>query len=366
MKNKKIFWDLPDIGFEEEEMVIKSIKSGYVGARGKIVKKFEEEIKKKFNVKHAVTVNNGTSALLVSLFALKEYLGKEIKIAVPSFTFIASVNTSLIVGKEVKLIDCNCDTWNIDLNKIPKNIDVIMSVDVGGLPCDYDRLRELKVPILADSAESAGARYKGILVGSQCEIHCFSLHRAKIITAGEGGFITTNSTDLYNLIISWINHGYDPNRKEWEYKHRYIGLNCRMTDLEAAIGLIQLKKLERYVEERRRKARIYKEIIGDLVEYQRAPEYAFHPYFFFGILLKNYSQEKFCKKMYESGIVVKTWTAVHLQPYIQKLKKCRFKCLPMSEEISRRIVLLPIHNKLSLKDVEHIAEKVRKILLRRG
>ena len=181
------------------------------------------------------------------------------------------------------------------LEDIPAEADVIMPVDVGGLPVDYDELKKADLPMIADSAESVGAIYKDEYVGSQADIHCFSFQRSKIITTGEGGMITTNNYDLYHILKSWCNHGYDLAKKPWQYEYSGLGLNCRMTDLEASIGLVQLEKLEYYVQKRIRIAEIYKEILGNLVEYQEIPDYAIHPYFFFGILIDS-DNDEFCKK----------------------------------------------------------------------
>lgn len=353
---QRIPWDMPDIGDEEVNAVISSIKSGHLGAHGPFVEKFENAIKEKIGVKYAIAVSNGTLALLAGLFALRDYLGKELTIGVPSFTFIASANTSALVGG-IKLTDCNRQTWNIEAANVPDNIDVLMPVDVGGLTCDYDSLKNLGIPIIADSAESIGAKYKGDYVGKQADIHCFSLHRAKIITTGEGGIITTNNKDLYEIIKSWANHGYDNTRKKWQYKHNSLALNFRMTDLEAAIGVAQLNKLDHYVAMRRERARIYKDILDDLVIYQDEPAYAFHPYFFFGVLL-DCDQNKFCNKIYELGIQVKTWDPAHKQKHFCNVKGD----FTNTNFISERVVLLPIHNRLSLDETEYVAGAVRKII----
>ena len=353
---KKIPWDRSDISNEEIESVIDSIKSGHLGGNGPNVRKLEKEFCSKIGVKHSIAVNNGTSALLVSLFAMREYLGKELKVAVPSFTFIASANTSQIVG-EALLTDCDKNTWNITENYVPDEANVIMPVDVGGLPVNYDRLHSVGLPIIADSAESAGAKINGQYVGSQADIHCFSLHRTKIFTAGEGGIITTNNEDLYSLLKSWVNHGYDTFRKSWQYKHIRLALNCRMTDLEASIAIIQLKKLDYYVKKRRERAAIYKQVLGDIVQYQQEPENTLHPYFFFGILVPN-DNNLVCQKAEELGIGLKTWDPVHWQEHFRNDKWF----FPNADDIGKKVVLLPIHNRLSISDTFYVAESIKNLL----
>lgn len=355
---KNIKWGEPDVGDEEIASVVSSLKYGYVGANGPVVRQFEQEFARKLGARYAIAVNNGTSALLAALLAFRHRLGS-IRVGVPTFSFIASANTAAEVGSAISLIDCNPKTWNIEYDLVPHDIDVLMTVDVGGLSCDYDRLKGLGVPIIADSAESAGAKYKGESIGAQANVHCFSFHRAKIITTGEGGMITTNNGELCELIRTLVNHGYDPDKKPWEYKHIMRAFNFRMTELEAAVGLVQLRKLDRYVSERRRKASIYRDIIAELAEYQEEPEDCLHPYFFFGILIEK-EPGRFCEEMYKMGIEVKTWPPAHRQrPYRNVAGH-----FPNADRVADRIVLLPIHNGLTEKDVEYVAEMVRKLLKR--
>lgn len=352
---KKILWDEPDIGDEEIASVMSTLKTRWVGSNGPMVKQFEQEFAQKVGAKYAIAVNNGTSALMTALLAYKVKMGK-LTVGVPTFTFIASANISMEVAGDIRLIDCSKKTWNIEKGFIPKDINILMPVDVGGLPCEYDPLKELGIPIVADSAESMGGIYKGKLIGTQADVHCFSLHRAKIITCGEGGMITTNNEELANLMRSLANHGYDATRLPWEYKHNIRAYNFRMTELEAAVGLAQLKKLERYVNERRKKAKIYREIICELAEYQEEPPDCVNPYFFLGILIKK-DQRWFCEEMEKLGITVKTWTPVHQQvPYKQ------FGKLPNADWIAKKVILLPIHNRLSEEDTTFIAETTRRLL----
>lgn len=358
---KNIVWGIADITEDEIAAVNKSISSGIVGGGGPNVEKYETELSAKLGVKHAIAVNNGTTALLVSLFALKEYLGKEkIKVAVPSFTFIASVNSSKIAGS-VKLIDCSLDTWNIESQNIVDvidDIDIIMPVDVGGLPVDYDSLKLLGKPIIADSAESAGAKYKDEYVGSQADIHCFSTHRAKIFTTGEGGFITTNNDDLNYLIRSWGNHGYAKEREKWEYRHERVSLNARITDIEASIGRVQLRKLDYYVDKRKKNALIYREALSGLVEFQHEPEYASHPYFFFGIKVKS-DINKICQIASEKGVSLKTWAPAHFQKHYNSEV---YSNLKNSTELGNQVILLPIHNKIEENQIKYVSKILRQIL----
>jgi len=353
MKNR-IRWDVPDIGQEEIDAVVASISDRWVGSNGPAVERLEVAFAERVGARHALAVNNGTSALLVALYAMRHRLGP-IRVGVPSFTFIASANTAAEVGESITLIDCDPVTWNIMLDRVPSDINVLMTVDVGGLPCDYDVLRESRKSIIADSAESAGATYRGQPVGAQADVHCFSLHRAKIIAAGEGGMVTTNDTELYGLMRRIANHGYAEDKGKWSYSHDIRGFNFRMTELEAVVALVQLSKLDRYVAERRAKAAIYREVLGDLCMYQA--DDVGHPYFFFGALIEP-EPDWLCAEMDERGIDVKTWTAVHRQPLYGHLPGY----FPNADFISDHVVLLPIGNTLDERDVRYVAEVARGLL----
>jgi len=354
---KLIKWSESDIGEEEIEAVVESMRTGYVGANGPLTREFEKKFAKKVGAKYALAVCNGTCALYCALLALR-YMREPLKVAVPSFTFVASANTVNAVTEDFVLVDCSRDTWNVEAKNVPKNVNLLMSVDVGGLPCDYDSLDSLDVQLLADSCESLGAKYKGKLVGSQAYVHTFSFHRAKIITTGEGGMITTDYKPLYDVMRMLANHGYDKERKPWQYRHYMRGFNFRMTEIQSAIGLVQLRKLDRYVRERREKANIYRDVLCDLVGYQHEPSYAEHPYFFFGITIDK-NVDAFCEKMLKHGIEVKTWTAIHKQrPY----RLYDNGSLKNAEWLSNHVVLLPIHNRLTEEQTKHVAKIVKDIL----
>jgi len=360
---KFIPWARPDIGEEEIKAVADSMKSTWIGGNGPLVKEFEKKWAKEMCVRYAIAVNNGTSALLCGLQALRQ-IYRELTIAVPTFTFIATVNCAHEIGKKVILLDCDRRTWNIRESNIDlmRGINILMPVDVAGLPVDYDSLKNLNTPILADSAESAGARYKGERIGSQADIHTFSLHSTKTITTGEGGMITTNNEGLHNLMQSIVNQGYAGKKDPWEYLHPNIGFNYRMAEPQAALGLVQLKKLDKYVKARISNAHIYKDILGDLVGYQKVPRNCIHPYFIFAILIDN--QITFCREMYKKGIQVKvTWRPAHRQPcYNHRVGGQFWYRFPNAENISRKVVSLPIYNGISEEDIKYIAETARKIL----
>jgi len=353
-KTPIIYWAEPSLGEEEKELLEQVIDSTWIGGNGPLVKQFEKEFARKVGARYALAVNNGTSALLCAILALKE---KWIlpTFSVPTFTFIATVNSVKVLDLEFDLIDCKRDTWNIDPKKVRTKTDVLITVDVGGLPCDYKELRKRKQFILEDAAEAFGATYRGKKIGSIADVTTFSLHSAKIISSGEGGFCTTNDKELYEIMRSITNQGYTREKKPWEYEHVRVGLNFRMTEMQAAIGLVQLRKSDKFLRLRQEIAKIYKEELYKYGEFQKVPRDRTHPYFLFGILVEPKIRDKLCKEMLKQGVQTKiTWKPVHLQkPYLRKRKRKKFK---VSEEIYRRIISLPIHNSLSEEDAKEVVD----------
>jgi perosamine synthetase len=347
---KSINWDDQDIGSEEINSALKSLSNG-VGAKGENLEILEKEFQDRLGCKHAILVSNCTTALMTSLLALKEVYPEIKKIAVPSFTFIASANAAKFVLDDVELVDCDLDNWNIRVEDVPKDVDVVMLVDVGGVPCDYDEFKKLGVHLIADSAESLGSTYKDRQIGTQVDLHCFSFQRSKIITSGEGGLITTNNDQLAEICRSIVNHGYSTNKKSYEYIHNRFGLNFRMCDIEAAILREQLKKLDLYVERRNQVARKYTEALSSKSKVQIIPNYCKSNYFFYGIMVDAQIRNQMSEYLIDNGIVVKCWTAVHQQ------KLWKTSGLPNATQISDSIILLPIHNKITNDEVDYIIHK---------
>ena len=347
---KSINWDDQDIGSEEINAALKSLSNG-VGAKGENLELLEKEFQNRLGCKHAILVSNCTTALMTSLLALKEVYPEIKKIAVPSFTFIASANAAKFVLDDVELVDCDLDDWNIRVEDVPKDVDVVMLVDVGGVPCDYDEFKKLGVHLVADSAESLGSTYKDQQIGTQVDLHCFSFQRSKIITSGEGGLITTNNDELAKICRSIVNHGYSSNKKSYEYIHNRFGLNFRMCDIEAAILRKQLKKLDLYVERRNQVAQRYTKSLSSKFKVQIVPDYCRSNYFFYGIMVDPQIRNQMSEYLIENGIVVKCWTAVHQQ------ELWKTSGLPNATLISDSIILLPIHNKITNHEIDYIIQK---------
>ncbi len=344
---RSINWDDQDITSSEILAAVGSLRKG-VGAKGENITKLENEFQDLLGCKHAILVSNCTTALITSLLALKEIHPHLKKIVVPSFSFIAPANASKFVFDEVELVDCSTKDWNIRVEDIPDDADAIMLVDVGGVPCDYDKFKELGIPIIGDSAESLGSTYKGQQIGTQVDLHCFSFQRSKIVTCGEGGLITTNDDQLAEICRSIVSHGYSSDKKSFEYIHNRFGLNFRMCDVEAAILRKQIKKLDKYVSRRNEVAKRYTEGLKGYYRVQIVPDYCTSNYFFYGILTNQLARDRLAKYLLDNGIKVKCWTSIHKQELWKKDN------LPIATWLSDGVVLLPIHNNISNRDVDYI------------
>lgn len=344
-----IKWDDPDIEKEEIDAVSMSLRSS-LGSKAQEIKYLEAEFKNQIGCKHAILVSNGTTALFTALNAIKFYNNVK-KIDVPSFTFIASASMAKFAIENVNLIDCSPASWIPEVKNLSEDSDIVMTVDVGGVSCDYDKLKKSGKIILADSAESLGTKYKGKPIGTQADIHCFSFQNSKIITCGEGGLITTNNDDYASFCRSFINHGYSENKKEFDYVHDIAGFNFRMCGTEASILAVQLKKLPKYLVRRQEIGQFFDNQLSAKFKVQRIPSFCSTNRFFYAILINPNSREKMVEHLNKKNIKVKCWKACHKQkPFLLE-----DSLLPESSKISDSNILLPIHNKLTDAEVEHIA-----------
>jgi len=345
-------WSVPDIGEEEADAVREAVAEGWISGFGQRVKKFEEEVRKLLGVKHAIAVCNGTCGLISMFLAYKYLVCRPIKFAVPTWTFLATASTADLVGK-VEFIDVYRDTFTM-LPPEKSDADVLVPVDAGGLPAEYYPLQKLNKPILADSAESLGAIYCGQKIGSIADATMFSLFSSKVITTGEGGIVTTNKDNLARLIRLITNQGYSDPQSYW---HELKGFNFRMTEMQAAIGLVQLRKLGKYIKHRRELASIYKDIIGELATYQFEADDKKSTYYLFTILIEKDKRAKVVSHLKANDVPLRFWTPMHMQPVFPP-----YKGLYNANYIYNRHIHLPIHNRMSEEETKYVAELVRDAL----
>jgi len=345
----KVKWFEFKLGQEEIEEVTKNLESGWISGTSPKVKEFERLVSKETGAKYAIACMNGTTALITSFLAFKRYLNKELIIGVPTWTYIATVNSADLIGT-TKMIDCNKRTFNMLTNV--KDINLLAPADVGGLPCDYDSFSN--IPIVADAAESMGANYKGRRVGTLADISIFSFYVTKIITTGEGGMILTDNSELAKISREIVDQGYGPKGHKESY-HPVKGYNFRMTSMQASLGCIQIKRLQKRLEHKRNIAKIYHDIIGDKVEYQHIPKDRTMTYYLFTILVKK--RDKTRSYLSKSGIETRIWRPVHMQPPYSSSSG-----FPNADKLYKYHIHLPIHNMVTEEQAKYVGEKINEFI----
>ncbi|NLP45217.1 MAG: UDP-4-amino-4,6-dideoxy-N-acetyl-beta-L-altrosamine transaminase, partial [Peptococcaceae bacterium] len=258
--------------------VIEVLKGDYL-TTGPKIREFEEKLAQYTGAKYAVAISNGTAALHAACFATGIKEGDEV-ITTP-ITFAASANCVLYMGAKPVFADINPETYNIDpdeiRSKITERTKAIIPVHFTGQPCDMDEIQkiaqEYNLTIIEDGAHALGAEYNGRKIGSIGDMTTFSFHPVKNITTGEGGAITTNNDELYKKLVLFRTHGITRDKDillkdkgPWYYEQQHLGYNYRITDIQAALGISQLDKLERFLAVRRDYVRKYNEAFSAVEE----------------------------------------------------------------------------------------------------
>jgi perosamine synthetase len=351
----------PEIGDEELQNVIDAVKSGWVSSKGSFIEKFEKDFPSYIGVRHGLTTSNGTAALHLAIVALG--IGKGDNVQVPSLSFISVANAVTYTGAQPVFVDSHPEYWCMDPSRLEKSIDsktkAIIAVHLYGHPCDMDEIMRIaekhKLHVIEDCAEAHGAEYKGKKVGSFGTISCFSFYGNKIITTGEGGMCVTNNEELIERMRIFRDHGMNPNKKFW---HDTVGFNYRMTNLQAALGVAQLKKIDLLIAKKRHIAATYKKLLLDMISIGFPPEmiWAKNTYWLFSILLTNKAlREKIIEQLERQGIETRPFfNPIHiLPPYKSKLE------LSVAEELSATGLNLPSGPRLSESQIEEVAESLK-------
>jgi perosamine synthetase len=359
----------PCIGEKEARAVYKTVRDGWV-SMGKKVEEFERAFAQYLGIKHAIAVSNGTTALHLALIASGITEGDEV--LVPDITFISTANAVLYERAIPVLVECDPRTYNISLGdarrRITKKTKAIIPVDMNGMPADYDRVlafaQEFKLKVIADSAESLGAIYKGRKVGAISEVHIFSFFPNKNITTGEGGMITTKNDKIAVLTRQLRNQGQD-----YRYHHIHLGYNYRMTDIPATIGIEQLKKIEDIVSKKEKIALRYSQALKDSPDISAPfiPEYVDrHSWYMYAISLRReLNRDKVAEELKKRGIDTRlSFPPIHTQPYYQKMFGYNNNSYPVSLEAWKQLIDLPIWPGLPIKDQDCIIESLKDIVRR--
>jgi perosamine synthetase len=367
MKKKNKFLPIanPDVGINEAKAAYEVIKKGWI-SMGKKVSEFEEKVKKLIKVKHAIYVNNGTSALHCALLALGIKQGDEV--IVPTLSYISSANAVLYCGAKPIFCEVDPKTFNVNYDyinsKITKKTKAIISVDLKGQPVDYNSIRKLekkyKIPIISDSAESFGAIYRNKYVGSQMLIHTFSFFANKNITTGEGGLITTENDNLAKKLRIIRNQGQDK-----RYNHIELGNNFRPTDYSAAIGIEQLKKINKVISEKGKIAKIYSRSFNENenIITPHLPEYVTRPsWYMYCLTFKTKKIKKKVKQALEQNNIDTrlSFPPIHNQPYYKSKFKKNIGKYKQSEDIFQKFLDIPIWMGMGEKNIRRVISIIKK------
>jgi len=366
--NFKVRLAEPVVDKKERKYLQECISTGFISSVGPFVKRFENSFSKYCGTKYGIAVANGTVALHLALESLG--ISKNDEVILPSFTMIAPANAIAYTGAKMKLVDADA-TWNIDPKRIEKQITkktkAILPVHIYGHPVDIVPILEIakkhNLYVIEDAAEAHGAEYKSKRVGSFGEVSCFSFYANKIITTGEGGMILTNNKKIAERAQSLRNLAFDKERK---FKHERVAYNYRFTNLQAAVGLAQLERIDKFIKRRRRNAKIYNEIFSKINKIQTPPEekWAKNVYWMYSILAKSQkSRDKIMDKLKKQGIETRVmFLPMHLQKPFRNYKfNSKF---PVAEKLSKTGFNLPSGNNLTDNQVEFVASQIVKIISR--
>ncbi len=353
----------PDLSGNEMAYVTDCIATEWISSQGSYVRRFEDLFAEWAQVPHAITCSNGTAALHLALVALGVGPGDEV--IVPAMTYVASANAVSYVGADVVLIDSDPESLNITpdavLAAVTPRTKAVIPVDLFGLPVDVQMLRAALrdgVHVVEDAAEAIGARVRGDHVGAHAHVATFSFYGNKTITTGEGGMITCHDPDLAARIRLYRDQGQDPERT---YFHPVLGFNYRLTNLQAAVGLAQLERIEDHLGGRRRVAARYAAGLRDLTEFLHIPpdpEGFQHGYWMVTVVLRDSDltrRDAVRTAMAGDGIETRPgFTPIHRLPM-----HADGGAYPVADWVGDCAISLPTHGRLSDDDIDFVVSRLR-------
>lgn len=363
--------NVPLIGEEEIEAVVKVMRNGSLtnalGA-GPAVTQFEKKFAEFAGVKHAVAVNTGTAALHSAVVAVGVKQGDEV--ILPSFTFVATAEAVVMAGGKPVFTDIDPETYDLSPSEIEKNVTertkAIVPVDLYGFSVDSKPIRKIAsehdLAVVEDAAQAHGATYARKPVGVYADTACWSLYASKNITTGEGGVVTTNNDELDEILRLIRNHG-----EKAKYASLMLGYNYRMSEIQAAIGLVQLKKLSIFTAKRRENARRLTKLLAssDSLKLPHESAERKHSWYLYTVRLKNSSvnkRNKIVEELQKKGIGAVAYYVhpVHLMPYyLETYGEYR---LPETEKAASQVFSLPVHPGVTAEQIDYIGKTLLDLL----
>jgi len=339
---------------------------------GEYTRRFESEFAKLCDTKYAVAVNSGTSALEIALRSID--LKENGEVLVPTNTFSASAASIIFAGGKPVFTDVNAESLCIDVENVQKHLTkktkAVMVVHVGGLVCpDIRAIKELcedhRIALIEDAAHAQGSSVDRQMAGSFGEAGCFSFYPTKVMTTGEGGLITTNSEDLAKKACILRDQGKENFNSNIIIE---LGSNWRMSEISAAIGLTQLKRLSDFINRRNEIARYYDHELTKMKAIQPVkppPKFLNNYYKYTTLLSSEISRDDFKQKLREKGVKPSGevyWPPLHLEPVYQRLLRTKEGDFPVAEDVCRRMVCLPMYSQMTLDEAKYVTETVKQVL----
>ena len=358
----------PLLNGNEKKYLNECIDTGWISSEGPFVKRLEDNMAAYVGRKHAAAVSNGTVALDLAIEAMELNPGDEV--IMPAFTIISCILGLVRRGIKPVLVDSNPDTWNMDVSHIEEKITAktkaIMVVHIYGLPVDMDPVIELAhkygLMIIEDGAEAHGLEYKGKKCGSFGDISIMSFYPNKHVTTGEGGMVLTDNERMYERCNSFRNLCHKPG---FRFVHEELGYNYRMSNIQAAVGVAQLEKIEEHLQKKQEMGKLYQEIFRNNEKFQKPLEktsYAQNVYWVFGLVMdksdKRYAHEVI-EQLAKEGIGCRPFFyPMNLQPALKKLGLFEGESYPVAEWLYEKGFYVPSGLSLTEEQMLYIGEKV--------
>ena len=377
MEKRNIPISLPVTGDEEWHACREPLVTGWITS-GPKVSEFEKLFAERHNVDYAIAVTSATTALHLALVAVGVGTGDEV--IVPAFTWVSTANVVLYCGAKVVFVDIDPTTFNLDTTKLATKITektkAIIPVHLFGLCADMDKIKEVAgdIPLIEDGACAAGAGYKGKQAGSLGTIGCFSFHPRKSVTTGEGGMLTTNDEEIASTLAMLRNHGASISEEQRHHGPKpfilpdfnMLGYNYRMTDLQGAVGVVQIKKLDKFIDERAKWAKFYTDELKE-IGWIQVPSFTndySHGWQSFVTIIDEdkapFSRNELMEKLQEMGISTRPGPhAVHMLNFYAQKYDIKPEDYPGAQIANDYSMAIPLHNRMVKEDYEYVVNALK-------
>ena len=359
----------PKITAEDKQAVLDVLNTTQ-HSLGPKKKEFEENFAKFIGTKYALAVNSGTSALHLCMIA--SGINQDDEIITSPFSFIASANVILMCNAKPVFVDINAKTFNFDENKIEQAITsktkAILPVHIFGQPCNMEKIMEIakkhNLIVIEDACESIGAKFNKTKVGTFGKAGVFSFYPNKQLNTTEGGVIVTDDKEFYDICNSLHNQGR-VDTGQW-LQHSFLGYNYRLGELNCALGISQLNRINSIISNRQEVAEKYNKALSNIqgINIPHTEDYAEHSWFVYTITLdKSFNRNEIIREMNKRNIQTKGYfPSIHLQQLYKDLFGYKKGSFPLSEDISNRTLTLPFYEELTDEDIKIVVENLKEVL----